>query len=377
MTLPIVTPPIDTKTILQKYFEYGTQGWWSGRNYTNATPNITGWSGTAYSIPQEHAIRGAAMNAFALAVAIPTNIWTARLVLAVSQQHISNPSQGRLQWGKNWQSPLWAAWTGLAAMVGWNGLPYESNRNNVKRMLISEADYVVASRPPLFWRKNDHSENYPGDSKAEENSWCATVCWVAAAFMPTHPNAAKWLARARDLALSAFAPPGEDARGYNVTGDYLVINHNRIHPDYMTTVTTNFFAEIAYALVDRSDSAPNGVFNAAGEIWHALQNVYLDGNNTIAYNNDSPRINFPTGTPNDWGTRRPASYAVLDGLVDLFDLGDNAGFYASIHMADVADMQNRHADGHFVANAQEGNYPEENSYTASQVAFLHLARQIL
>lgn len=378
MTLPIATPPRNTTLILSRYAAYGQYGgaWWTGRGYPNSIPTLT-WTEPTGSYSQELAVRGAAMNAFALAVNDPANVTTARLVAAISRQHAANGVAGLQTWGYTWQSPLWAAWAGLAAMVGWDGIPNTTERDNVRRMLIAEADNVVTNRPPLFWKTPAGVETYPGDSKAEENSWCATVLWVAAALMPTAPNVSTWLSVADDLAVSAFARSGDDSRGSNVTTGNLVINHNRVHPDYMTSTGQNFFSVVPFELVGRT---PHSIaaLGPVARMYSALQSTPLDASGTLAYATDSASINFPVGTVNDWGNRRPAAYAALDGLVALYGIDSAAAFYSSIHLADLASMQARPAvtgfpAGTFTRASTEGNYPEENAYSACQVAFLALA----
>lgn len=379
MTLPIATPPRNVSLLLSRYAAFGTGAWWTGRSYPASIPTLT-WTGANGSYSQELEVRGAAMNAFALAVNDPGNVATARLVAALARQHVANGVAGLGTWGNSWQSPLWAAWAGLAAMVGWDALPNSTERDNIRRMLINEANYVVVNRPPLFWRDAAGTEIRPGDSAAEENSWCATVLWVAAALMPTAANAALWLSTADDLAVSAFSRPGDDARGSNVTAGNLVINHNRVHPDYMTSTGQNFFSTVPFELVGRT--APSAAPLApVARMYSALQSTPLDASGTLAYAPDSPTINFPVGTPNDWGNRRPAAYAALDGLVNLYSPDPNAAFFASIHLADLASMQIRPAvtgfpAGSFTRSATEGNYPEENSYSASQIAFMALAYKV-
>lgn len=371
--------------LLKNYFSFGSGEWWTNRGYGNAIPTLMGWQGTAHSSAQELQVRGMANNAFALSVAIPGNIWTSRSVVALCRQHVSAPTMSSPRWGRSWQSPLWAAHMGLAAMVGWNGLPYENDRDAIKRVLLDEANYVCDSRPPLFWKDAQGVELRPGDSAAEENSWCATVLWVAAALMPTAPRAAEYLQTASDLCVSAFASPGNDPRGSNVTSNYLVVNHNRVHPDYMTTVSQNFWGVVAHKLVGRD--VPMDCLYALGpvpSVYEALIYSDLDEKGTRAYSPTSPRINFPA-IGNDWGARRPAAYAALDGLVARAAIHEEANFYASIHLADVASMQLRvttttHPLGSFVDRSvvpPESTYAEENSYVASQVAFLALAEQVM
>ncbi len=298
--------------ILKDYVPYGSTTWWTQQGYSNGIPTLMGWSGTAHSMPMELKVRGAAMNAFALAMVDPKNIVTARLLVALTSQHVSQNNTAKPQWGRSWQSPMWAAWAGLAAMVGWPSIPYAHDRQRVLDMLTVEANYVVTQRPPLFWCDKDGAVLRPGDSAAEENSWCAMVLWVAAALLPTHESASAWLRAAQDLCVSAFARPGEDSRGYNVTASGLVVNHNRVHPDYMTTVSQNYWGPVLGEYM-RREWNPNVVFPGT-YMFDALTSSPMDSEGTVAYDRESPTIKFPVGVSNDWGTRRPAAHAALAGL---------------------------------------------------------------
>lgn len=397
MTLPIACPAVDTSLMLTKFGHYVSTTWWKGKSYGNSIPTLVWTNGDNFS--QELAVRSAAMNAFTLATIDYTRAWTpgvlptwpecARLISAVSRQHFANAAGVWQEWGSTWQSPLWAAWCGLAAMLAWDQIPNSTERQNVQRMLVSEADYVVASRPPLFWKDATDVELRPGDSAAEENSWCAMVLWVASALMPTHPNADDWIDAAIDLNLSSFCAPQDlDTRGYNVTSGYLVMNHNKIHPDYMTTAFQNTFGKVAWKLIGRN--APEAALFNVGNVWGALQTEGMDAANTVAYNPTTPNISFPIGTPNDWGNRRPAAYATFDGLMQIWPNLVPSGiplgpwYWSAIHGADLAAMQARpssttHPTGSFVDTAVtpvETTYPEENAYSGCQLAYLHLARHL-
>jgi hypothetical protein len=90
-----------------------------------------------------------------------------------------------------------------------------------------------------------------GDSKAEENSWEAMVLQLAVVMMPEHPNSPRWKAVCSELMIGAYARksdmshtgpkldgkfPREWLRGFNIREDGIVINHDRIHNDYMSAI---------------------------------------------------------------------------------------------------------------------------------------------
>lgn len=402
MTLPIAAPSINLTLLIERYCPYVTGTWWTGKGYPNGIPTLTWTANDAYA--QELAIRSAAMNAFTLAVADQAGISgayrarCAQLIAAVARQHISNPAVGTQAWGSSWQSPLWAAWAGLAAYLAWDQIPNATERDNVRRMLIAEASYVVAQRPALFWKDASGVELRIGDSAAEENSWCATVLWVALALMPTHPDALTWTYFATELNVTSFCAPADlgnpdvadyiRGRGSNVRPDYLVVNHGRIHPDYSTTVTQNTFGPVCSALA--GTWCPSEVWWNFTKVRYALQAAPMDTAGTIAYDRTTPTVHFPVGTPNDWGVRRPAGYVALDLLGKYAPAGStpaalDLNFWAAIRSADLSSMQARPASASHPAGAfpqtgltpAEATYPEENAYAASQVAYALLAQSAL
>ncbi|HUM06385.1 MAG TPA: hypothetical protein VLT90_13050 [Terriglobales bacterium] len=451
MTIPpIAGDSLDSQ--LARASNYIVNYWWpTKRGYpTSGIPALT-WtvvSGnpgtTAYN--QELAVRGAAMNAFTLAVPLFTgsyNEWSvsigtpsmvqrlyaAKLIVMCARQHLAatTPLSGAQTWGHSWQSPLWAAYVGLAALCGWYDLiPNTVDRNNVLAMIESECEYVLGLNTD-FWQvpsgtgyvdgpntlnPND-GPTRSGNSAAEELSWNAAVLWVGSALMPLHPHAETWKTKAVELNVCAFSSPFDlnsstmvygqtvsawiAGRGYNVDSLDRVTNHQRIHPDYMTTITQNLFGWVARAISGLT--TPVGVAWNFNFVYRALQVSALDLSGTTAYDPSTARIKFPDTTPtSDWGSRRPAAYACFDGLnmlfVDVFDsLLDQDGrtgtiwpaaYWLALHSGDSSNMQLRatsatHAYGAFVdtsVSPAEATYPEEEAYAASQLAFLRLAQYL-
>jgi Domain of unknown function (DU1801) len=100
------------------------------------------------------------------------------------------------------------------------------------------------------------------DTKAEENAWNSMLLASAQAMMPHHPNVAKWRQKASEYQISAYSPQsdltnsmlvdGKAAKdwlqGYNVFADGVLVNHNRVHPDYMLAQETCFASMVAVSL---------------------------------------------------------------------------------------------------------------------------------
>jgi hypothetical protein len=121
--------------------------------------------------------------------------------------------------------------------------------------------------------------------KAEENAWNATILQLATAMMPGHPNAKLWMTKNVELMLSAFARPEDVGSGplfhgkplfewlggSNINSDGTLVNHRRIHPDYMATVTQNLHAALVYPLARMP--TPKAAFFNADVVYRALTDV--------------------------------------------------------------------------------------------------------
>lgn len=419
----IPTPVTTLDSLIARSCRYITDTWYPGRGYgtvSDTTPAITWTTGNAGS--QEHAVRGAAMAAFTLATPLflgTANLWdgaysvrrtaAARLLAAVARQHRAAPGRTGKYWGGTWQSPLWASWAGLTALLGWHDLiPYAAERNNVLAMLESEANYVL-NFPVEYWRnpngspgvKHDNDGNFLSyrdtDTAAEESQWRGQCLWTAAALMPDHVNSEAWRDRALILSATSYAVRDDDFNGYNVRDDYLVVNHGIVHPDYSTAVSMNAWPYVVNGLLGRS--TPRMAFYNMAPVWDALQLSDLDAQGTRAYTPNTRTARFPTGTPSDWGWRRPHAYAVFDGVVSalrdvlpqvlqgeatLTDGWRPPEYWLAVHLAEAGDMQFRptsgtHPYGAFVDTAvtpREATYPQEEVYAASQLCFLRLVQEV-
>lgn len=426
MTTP-PTPPTNLDSLLARSSAYILQTWLPTRGYSGAAttgpiPEITwGVGGNGVTGNPEYnkelAIRGAAMAAVSLAVPVflnTRNVWdpertqqrnaAARLLAAVLRQHKDAPfPQGNHQtWGGTWQSPMWAAWAGLTALIGWHDLIGEgqTHRQNVYSMLESEAEYVM-SLPIEYWRMangqpgtkrldNGTTQFRTEDSAAEESQWRSMVLSVAAALMPMHGRAHIWEVQAGQLAVTSFAASGDGYDGYNVDSLYLVHNHSRVHPDYMTAVSMNAWHWMVRGLLNVGTS--RAVLHNLIPVWDALQVADLDNAGTRAYEVGSAFTQFPTGTPSDWGWRRPHAYAVFDDIVRMVRLRlpqtlmapISPEYWSAVHLADAGNMQFRatsstHPYGAFKDSSvipAEATYPEEEVFASSQLAFLRLCRHV-
>ncbi len=223
---------------------------------------------------QEKQIRESSSMALALAVALRTGIYDAgvtgmseatararalKLIRSLAYRHRVN-APASSPWGYHWQSALWTAHAGFAAWMLWDHLSAQ-DKAYVKKMVVAEADEY---RGPLYFRDREGTTRFPGDSKAEEQSWNSYVLSLAAVMMPDHVNAPTWRTSSIHMMLAANARPEDVSNstvyhghplsdwleGSNTESDSGVINHGFMHPDYVASGTV-FNPALMYFLADR------------------------------------------------------------------------------------------------------------------------------
>src|SRR5262249_49793705 len=162
-------------------------------------------------------------------------------------------------------------------------------RADVTSMVVDEADRLTHQAVP-YWGLPDGTIVTPGDTKAEENAWNSSLLDFAAAMMPGSPRATLWRAQAAALAVAAFATHADDTssttvngvplstrlQGFNAYPDGTVENHQRIHPDYASTIQLLWTA----ADLDRlaRQRVPEAMFHNAGLVYSAFSTVsYVAG----------------------------------------------------------------------------------------------------
>lgn len=184
-------------------------------------------------------------------------------------------------WNGQWQSAHWADATGRAAWLLWDELDPRMQWL-AARMVVDEADRFVGRRPPA---------QIDNDTKAEENAWNSMVVSLAFAMFPNHPNRELYRETAARWALSSFlrqadidANPTVDGRtiaewdlSANIHDDWTLENHDRIHPDYMNTITLLLHQIPAYQW--GGEAPPEALFFNAPEIYANLKKfAFPDGN---------------------------------------------------------------------------------------------------
>lgn len=403
LSLTTASVPTDATSVLMRQtmntsLRYALTTWWTAKFGSQASAKVLNLGGI-----DEYHVRGPAMEAFALAIALRTNSYSAevtgvsestaqadaiKLVTSLADHHVVNVAAG---WGRTWQSPLWSALAGTAGWLLWDKLP-TGTRTAVIKMVEDEAGRLTNFRVPYY---QDPSGNIlsPGDSKAEENSWDALILQLALAMMPTHPQASGWARKNTELMLSAYSRPQDLSdstvingqslstwlHGSNINPDGTLVNHGIIHPDYMATIVQNLTAPLVSAFAGQP--APVASLHNADVVYGALTNVtftmpeYRAPGGTI-YVPNSSALYYPQS--DDWGTSRIAHTVAMDEMAADMHLDGLATVPASteldLHLQAVADMQARSTDGRSYVSASEDTYNLREEWVAYHLSLAWLSR---
>jgi len=168
-----------------------------------------------------------------------------------------------------------------------------------------------------------------------------------------------------------------------------VINHNRLHPDYMTTISQKAYSAIVNSLA--GTPTPKGALFNCDTVYDALVDLnFIPGSTyppggTITppggtiYRDGTSDIYYPQG--NDWGTRRRMHFALNDTQADAFGFDGMASqkgsYWEAYHAQLVLDMQLRHSDRHTYATATEDTYTGREEWVAAHAAQAYLTKWLV
>jgi hypothetical protein len=330
----------------------------------------------------EYAVRPQASAAYATAIALRTGIWDERLIgvskvearrRTVAWVNAIAYSYPRDNWKRRWQSALWVYYMGFAAHQVWDDVPQQT-QGLVTAAIQSEADRLLGISPPSYRNASGHIV-YPGDSKSEENAWNGALLILAARYYPAHPNAAKWEARGRWYAMSAYSIPGQVGhdprlRGSNLNPDGTVTNHRIIHPDYMFT-EAEFIAKHSLMALETKTATSKEAANNFWRVWKGLTRVrfrgkayYAPGGTILRKDrkgNPTADMYYPQGT--DWS--RVRRFNAAQTAVEAFagKLDSNSYGWAKVHLNYVLRQQARHSDGR-VFSARETSFVGDEQFAA-------------
>ena len=178
-----------------------------------------------------------------------------------------------------------------------------------------------------------------------------------------------------------------DDGGSNVLENGIVIDHNRIAPDYSSLIYQNMEDILVSALAGQS--APQAVATLVGPVYEAYTTVKYssppydahpagDSTGTIypPLSANSSTIYYPQGC--DWGLGQEIPYALADTETVAFGVvtgaaAQTAASYEALHAGKELSEQKANADGStYGSNTTEYVYVGREEHTAQLAAQLYL-----
>ncbi len=261
-------------------------------------------------------------------------------------------------WKSQWQSAYWAATSGRGAWLLWDDLDPQL-KWLAARMICDEADRFVD-------RPLDHQVK--SDTKAEENAWNSQVVSLAFNMFPNHPRHKVWGETANKWQISSFmtsqdaqsdvvidGKPLKEWSSYpNIYDDYTLENHDRVHPDYMTTITINMYQILDYDFA--GNPRPAALTFNAEKIYANLKTLVFADGGWI----------YPNGQ--DWQLHRNSDW--LDAHIAMAVLFNDpqAARLARICLSTAEKMIARYPNGGVYA-------PGETNFASSQALALSWTAQ--
>jgi hypothetical protein len=389
---PLTTPDgIRAAQILTNTNRYALNVWWQNvrpglLTDLNNTDNIRRLGSQALGLSS--ALATGTYDPVATGVSTATaTAQTVQLIDVVIANHSINKPGG---WTSDWQSTLLSSYVGRAAWLMWPQLSTQT-RANAARMINHEAD-VGAGTKVLYLRNRTGAVIRAGNTGAEEVSWHAMPIQLARLMFPNHPHQPVWRFAIAQYSLASWARPADVnnstvingapistwINGSNVEANGLVINHNRIAPDYSATIQHNATGIMMFALA--GVHAPNATTTLLAPVYGAYRSVSFTVPPYAApggptYPAGSANIYYPQG--NDWGTGMVMPYAIVDAQSAAFGYGTSVSDdYETLHAEAQLALQSRFTDGHTYANNQEYNYAGREEIVSQQAAELYLTKWV-
>jgi hypothetical protein len=297
---------------------------------------------------------------------------TLKLLRGAAAAHKCN--RATAGWGDHWQSALWSALLGCGGWLLWDDLDVPS-RQLLAKVVVHEADRLRDYQVP-YWRGAD-GEHFPGDTKAEENAWNSMILNVAVAMMPQHPHVRTWKLKSSELMVSSYSTE-EDwrgnrtvldgravkdwLRGFNALPGGAVVNHGRLHPDYMSDEKLNLWAYLTQSLAGKpvpQTADFNGRLIYRTFVSYRWPSPPYQAPGGTIYRENQADVYYPRGS--DWSTCDVSNYYLNDVWAKVLGwdqgLSHKASRWMELRAARMLAMQNRHPDGRMFARGEYDTYP--------------------
>jgi hypothetical protein len=287
----------------------------------------------------------------------------AGLLRTISITHKVNflPTRDGVPWGDQWQSAFWAGIAGQAAWLVWARLP-DDVRLMIARMVEHEANRFNERRP---------DSGVERDTKAEENAWNSEVIALAACMFPGHPSADKWHERAIVYMLNSFSrqsdltsdqvvdgrPLKERLTAVTIHPDFSLENHNRVHPDYLTTGSLMLRNALLYRAAGRP--IPESTFFNVPETYALVKGITATNGSCFYVNGQ------------DWWPHRHDVPLLISGLMSVLRNDPEAAFIERATLAFTGRMHARFKDGS-MWDRREYNYANAEEEMIARYAELYL-----
>ena len=164
-------------------------------------------------------------------------------------------------------------------------------------------------------------------------------------------------------------------KGSNMNSNGTVINHNILHPDYMTAFMHNAINVWIYELAGRN-GLQSSLYNGA-IIYNALTELQFNGKTMYQKSNDgkaSSLIYFPEG--NDWGGKRQANYWLMDVVAYLYGWDHKSSVkaieWATVRNTEMIHMINRDVTGQYYQDIKEDKFPSREEWFGSHIMWGYL-----
>ena len=319
-----------------------------------------------------------------------------KLIDSVVEEHRSNhpDDQEDRYWGDSWQSPLWAENIALGAWLLRDQMDPEIYEK-VERMVLDEADTLTYDFEIPYYMDEDGTIVYPGDTKGEELAWRTKILALACFMFPDSEKVSDWSDRLERMLIASTAMPddvdsdrvvdglvvGDVLSGSNVNEDGTVVNHDRVHIDYMATILEEMGDTVTVFKIADAPVPEAAVFNL-DKIYDGL--IYVDlgkfdeklsGRNFyLRDENGQPTGETKMPGDNDWGKPGYAIYYLLDVMADTLELDADVeaaykGYvWEELHFEKMREQIDRETDGEITGQFFQ---PGENFFVSGELFMMH------